>query len=56
MFKLIIRTLNTNESILIAFRENAEALAEQYYKCDDVYCVEIMDNTTGEILYLKAKG
>jgi hypothetical protein len=56
MFKLTIRTIDTVESIVLAFRANAETLAEQYYECSDVYCVEIINNTTGEILYLKAKG
>ena len=56
MFQLTAKSVNTNEVITIAIRENAEALAEQYYGCDDIYAVEIMSLTTGEILYYKAKG
>lgn len=56
MFKLIVRTLATEENIVIAFRESAETLAEKYYECADVYAVEIISNTTGEILYYKSKG
>lgn len=56
MFKLIVRTLATEENIIIAFRKNAEALAENYYECADVYAVEIINNTTGELLYYKSKG
>ena len=56
MFKLTAKTLTTEEKIVIAFRENAEALAEKYYECADVYAVEIIDNTTGELLYYKSKG
>lgn len=56
MFKLTVKTLTAEEKIVIAFRENAEALAENYYECADVYAVEIISNTTGEILYYKSKG
>jgi hypothetical protein len=56
MYKLTVRTIGTQENINIAFRANAEALAEQYYSCDDVYAVEIIDSTTGELLYYKSKG
>lgn len=56
MFKLTVKTLTTEEKIVIAFRENAEALAENYYECADVYAVEIINNTTGELLYYKSKG
>jgi hypothetical protein len=56
MFKLTVKTLATKEDIIIAFRENAEALAEKYYECADVYAVEIINNTTGELLYYKSKG
>ena len=56
MFKLTVETLTTEENIIIAFRENAEALAEKYYECADVCTVVIIDNTTGELLYYKSKG
>lgn len=56
MFKLTVKTITTEENIIIAFRENAEALAENYYECVDVYAVEIINNTTGELLYYKSKG
>ena len=56
MYELTIRSLETKESIKVAFRECAENLANDYYDCIDVYSVEITDATTGEILYLKAKG
>ena len=56
MFQVTAKSINTHEVVNIAIRENAEALAEQYYECDDIYAVEIMSLTTGEILYYKAKG
>lgn len=56
MFKLIVKTLATEENIIFAFRKKAEEFAEIYYDCVDVYAVEIINNTTGELLYYKSKG
>lgn len=57
MYELTVRTISKdNENIKISSRTFAEKLANQYYDCIDVYCVEIINSETGEILYLKAKG
>ena len=57
MYELTIRTVTEgNETIKIGSRNFAEKLANQYYDCIDVYCVEITNADTGEILYLRAKG
>ena len=56
MYTLTINAIGTKEIINVAFRANAETLADQYYHCDDVYAVEIIDNATGELLYYKSKG
>lgn len=57
MYELTIRTLTEgNEKIKIGSRNFAEELANRYYDCVDIYCVEITNIDTGEILYLKAKG
>lgn len=57
MYELTIRTISEgNEKIKIGSRTFAEKLANQYYDCADVYCVELIKAETGEILYLRAKG
>ena len=57
MYELTIRTLSECiEKIKIGSRTFAEKLANQYYDCIDVYCVELINAETGEILYLRAKG
>lgn len=57
MYELTIRTVTEgNETIKIGSRNFAEKLANQYYDCVDIYCVEIINADTGEILYLRAKG
>ena len=57
MYELTIRTITEgNETIKIGSRNFAEKLANQYYDCVDIYCVEIINANTGEILYLRAKG
>lgn len=57
MYELTIRTITEgNETIKIGSRNFAEKLANQYYDCVDIYCVEIINADTGEILYLRAKG
>lgn len=57
MYELTIRTTTEgNEKIKIGSRNFAEKLANQYYDCIDIYCVEIINAETGEILYLRAKG
>lgn len=57
MYELTVRTTTEgNEKIKISSRTFAEKLANQYYDCIDVYCVEIINANTGEILYLRAKG
>ena len=56
MFELTAKTVEANEKVKISNREKAEALAEMYYECADVYAVEIISLITGELLYYKAKG
>lgn len=57
MYELIIRNLNrVNEKVKIGSREFGEKLANEYYECIDVYAVEIISLTTGELLYYKSKG
>ena len=57
MYELTIKTLiEGNEKIKVSSRNFAEKLANQYYDCVDIYCVEIINVDTGEILYLRAKG
>lgn len=57
MYELTIRTISEGiEKIKIGSRTFAEKLANQYYDCIDVYCVELINAETGEILYLRAKG
>lgn len=57
MYELTIRTIaEGNEKVKIGSRTFAEKLANRYYDCIDVYCVEIINLETGEILYLRAKG
>lgn len=56
MFKLTVKTIKTEENVLFVSRETAEEFSEKYYACIDVYAVEIIDNTTGELLYYKSKG
>lgn len=57
MYELTIKNLNgVNEKIKIGSREFSEKLANEYYDCIDVYAVEIISLTTGELLYYKSKG
>ena len=56
MFKLTAKSIDVHETIKVAIRENAETLAEQYYECEDIYAVEIINAHTGEVVYYKAKG
>lgn len=57
MYELTIRTITEgNEKVKIGSRTFAEKLANQYYDCIDVYCVELINAETGEIVYLRAKG
>lgn len=57
MYELTIRTIaEGNEKVKIGSRTFAEKLANQYYDCIDVYCVEIINSETGEILYLRTRG
>lgn len=57
MYELTIRTIaEGNEKVKIGSRTFAEKLANQYYDCIDVYCVELINIETGEIVYLRAKG
>jgi hypothetical protein len=57
MYELTVKSISEgNEKIKISSRTFAEKLANQYYDCVDVYCVEIINSETGEILYLRARG
>ena len=57
MYELTNRTISEdNEKVKISSRTFAEKLANQYYDCIDVYCVEIINSETGEILYFRARG
>jgi hypothetical protein len=57
MYELTIRTISEgNEKVKIGSRTFAEKLANQYYDCIDVYCVELINAETGEIVFLRAKG
>ena len=57
MYELTIRTTTEgNEKVKISSRTFAEKLANRYYDCIDVYCVEIINSETGEILYLRTRG
>ena len=56
MFRLTAKSIEIHESVDVAIRQNAEALAEQYYECEDIYAVEIVNAHTGEVVYYKAKG
>lgn len=57
MYELTIETISEgNEKIKIGSRTFAEKLANQYYECADIYCVELINIKTGEIVYLRAKG
>lgn len=57
MYELTIRTTTEgNEKVKISSRTFAEKLANQYYDCIDVYCVELINAETGEMVYLRARG
>lgn len=57
MYELTIRTISEdNEKVKISSRTFAEKLANQYYDCIDVYCVELINAETGEMVYLRARG
>ena len=57
MYELTIRTTTEgNEKVKISSRTFAEKLANQYYDCIDVYCVELINAETGEIVYLRTRG
>ena len=57
MYEITISTTSEgNETIKIGSRTFAEKLANQYYDCVDVYCVELIKAETGEIVYLRARG
>ena len=56
MYELTVKTINkVNEKIKVGSREFGEKLANEYYDCIDVYAVEIISLTTGELLYYKSK-
>lgn len=55
-FKSATKIYNTEETVKVGSRENAEYLANEYYDCTDAYAVEIIDDYTGELLYYKAKS
>ena len=57
MYELTIRTTTEgNEKVKISSRTFAEKLANQYYDCIEVYCVELINAESGEIVYLRARG
>ena len=55
MYYVTAKTATTKETVLIAIKENAENLCNEYLKCQDVYAVEMLSAETGELLYYKAK-
>lgn len=54
--KSLINCETIEQTLKISHRALAEALAENYYECDDVYAVEMTSAETGELLYYKSKG
>lgn len=62
MFNLTIRTcnmalgLNGEEHIKFMDRATARAMADIYLECEDVYCVEMTNAHTGELLFYEMKN
>ena len=61
MFELNIKTsnlalgLNGQERIKFMDRATARVMADLYLECEDVYCVEMLDAHTGELLFYEMK-
>ena len=62
MFELNIKTsnlalgLNGQERIKFMDRATARVMADLYLECEDVYCVEMLDAHTGELLFYEMKN
>lgn len=48
--------LNGKETIKFMDRATARAMADLYLDCEDVYCVEMLDAHTGELLFYEMKN
>lgn len=48
--------LNGQERIKFMDRATARAMADIYLECEDVYCVEMLDAHTGELLFYEMKN
>lgn len=46
---------NSEEHIKFMGRATARAMADVYLECEDVYCVEMIDVLTGELLFYEMK-
>jgi hypothetical protein len=42
-------------NLRFARRETAREMATRYFECEDVYCVEMTNGLTGEILFYEYK-
>ena len=62
MFELTIKTcnmalgLNGEEHIKFMDRATARTMADIYLECEDVYCVEMTNAHTGELLFYERKN
>lgn len=62
MFELNVKTFNMalgmsgEEHIKFMDRATARTIADLYLQCEDVYCVEMTDILTGELLYYEMKN
>lgn len=62
MFELTVKTcnmalgLNGKETIKFMDRATARAMADLYLDCEDVYCVEMLNAHTGELLFYEMKN
>lgn len=62
MFELNVKTFNmalgmsSEEHIKFMDRATARTIADLYLQCEDVYCVEMTDILTGELLYYEMKN
>ena len=56
MYELTVRTNHTeHRTTKFMDRKVAEAYASVCYQCADVYAVELINSSTGEVVYYRAK-
>ena len=60
MFELNVKTCNMGlggeERIKFMNRATARTMANIYLECEDVYCVEMLNAYTGELLFYEMKN